>query len=99
MGRGGALVESMTFNRMVVGSTPVLAATLGPWAIDAEIYPTYTHGNICVSSCLKLCETINNVERKHFASAGRSSRVIQGRHSSDFGQGSRGGLQVVVDGS
>ena len=25
--RGGALVESMTFNRMVVGSIPALAAT------------------------------------------------------------------------
>ena len=27
MGRGGALVETMTFNRRVVGSTPALAAT------------------------------------------------------------------------
>jgi len=27
MERGGALVESMTFNRRVVGSTPALAAT------------------------------------------------------------------------
>jgi len=27
MGRGGALVEAMTFNRRVVGSTPDLAAT------------------------------------------------------------------------
>ena len=27
VGRGGALVESMTFNRRVVGSTPALAAT------------------------------------------------------------------------
>ena len=26
-GRGGALVETMTFNRRVVGSTPALAAT------------------------------------------------------------------------
>ena len=26
-GRGGALVETMTFNRRVVGSTPTLAAT------------------------------------------------------------------------
>ena len=26
-GRGDALVETMTFNRMVVGSTPALAAT------------------------------------------------------------------------
>jgi len=32
MGRGGALVETMTFNRRVVGSTPALAATYGPWA-------------------------------------------------------------------
>jgi len=27
VGRGGALVETMTFNRSVVGSTPALAAT------------------------------------------------------------------------
>ena len=27
MGHGGALVETMTFNRRVVGSTPALAAT------------------------------------------------------------------------
>ena len=27
LGRGGALVETMTFNRRVVGSTPALAAT------------------------------------------------------------------------
>jgi len=27
MGRGGALVESMTFNRRVVGSTDALSAT------------------------------------------------------------------------
>src|SRR6218665_1812920 len=32
VGRGGALVETMTFNRRVVGSTPALAATEGPWA-------------------------------------------------------------------
>ena len=32
MGRGGALVETMTFNRRVVGSTPALAAMQGPWA-------------------------------------------------------------------
>jgi len=32
VGRGGALVETMTFNRRVVGSTPALAATQGPWA-------------------------------------------------------------------
>src|SRR6218665_3127054 len=32
VGRGGALVETMTFNRRVVGSTPALAATYGPWA-------------------------------------------------------------------
>ena len=30
VGRGGALFESMTFNRRVVGSTPALAATWGP---------------------------------------------------------------------
>ena len=30
VGRGGALVETMTFVRRVVGSTPTLAAT--PWA-------------------------------------------------------------------
>ena len=27
VGRGGALVETMTFNQRVVGSTPALAAT------------------------------------------------------------------------
>ena len=27
VGRGGALVETMSFNRRVVGSTPALAAT------------------------------------------------------------------------
>ena len=27
VGRGGALLESMTFNRRVMGSTPALAAT------------------------------------------------------------------------
>jgi len=27
VGRGGALVEAMVFNRRVVGSTPALAAT------------------------------------------------------------------------
>jgi len=27
LGRGGALVEAMTFNRRVVGSTPALAVT------------------------------------------------------------------------
>jgi len=27
VGRGGALVEAMTFNRRVMGSTPTLAAT------------------------------------------------------------------------
>jgi len=32
VGRGGALVESMTFNRRVVGSTPALVATSGPRA-------------------------------------------------------------------
>ena len=32
VGRGGALVEPMTSNRRVVGSTPALAATQGPWA-------------------------------------------------------------------
>jgi len=32
VGRGGALVEMMTFNRRVVGSTPALAVTEGPWA-------------------------------------------------------------------
>ena len=32
VGRGGALVEAITFNRRVVGSTPALAATQGPWA-------------------------------------------------------------------
>ena len=30
--RRGTLVETMTFNRRVVGSTPALAATYGPWA-------------------------------------------------------------------
>ena len=32
VGHGGALVESITFNRRVVGSTPALAAMYGPWA-------------------------------------------------------------------
>ena len=32
VGRGGALVESIPFNRRVVGSNPALAATQGPWA-------------------------------------------------------------------
>ena len=32
VGCGGALVESITFNQRVVVSTPVLAATSGPWA-------------------------------------------------------------------
>ena len=31
VGRGGALAETMTFNRRVVGSIPALAATQGPW--------------------------------------------------------------------
>ena len=32
VGRGGALVEAITFNRRVVGSTPALAVTvLPPW--------------------------------------------------------------------
>ena len=30
VGRGGALVESITFNQRVVGSTPALAVTQGP---------------------------------------------------------------------
>ena len=30
--RDGALVESITFNRRVVGSTPALAIMQGPWA-------------------------------------------------------------------
>ena len=30
VGRGGALVETTTFNRRVVDSNPALAATLGP---------------------------------------------------------------------
>ena len=32
LGHGGALVESIAFNRRVVGSTLALAATYGPWA-------------------------------------------------------------------
>src|SRR6218665_3543897 len=32
VGHGCALVESIAFNRKVVGSTPALAATCGPWA-------------------------------------------------------------------
>src|SRR6218665_2173086 len=31
VGRGGALVETTTFDRWVVGSTPGLDATWGPW--------------------------------------------------------------------
>ena len=36
MGRGGASVEAMT-QRRVVGSTPALAATWGPWASPLPI--------------------------------------------------------------
>ena len=32
VGHGGALVEAITLNRRIVGSTPALAAMLGPWA-------------------------------------------------------------------
>ena len=32
VGRDGALVESITFNRGVVGSTPALPVMYGPWA-------------------------------------------------------------------
>src|SRR6218665_249571 len=32
VGRDGALVEAITFNRRVVGSTTALAVTYGPWA-------------------------------------------------------------------
>src|SRR6218665_4001889 len=32
LGHDGALVDSITFNRRVVGSTPSLAVTSGPWA-------------------------------------------------------------------
>ena len=32
VGCGGVLVETMTFNRRVLGSTPTLATTQGPWA-------------------------------------------------------------------
>src|SRR6218665_3262685 len=32
VGRGGALVESMPFDRRVVSLNPALAATKGPWA-------------------------------------------------------------------
>ena len=32
VGRGGALVESIAFNRRVVGSTPALAVRYGFWA-------------------------------------------------------------------
>src|SRR6218665_2857947 len=32
VGHGGALDKPMTLNRRVVGSTPALAATQGPWA-------------------------------------------------------------------
>ena len=32
VGRDGALVESISFNWRVVGSTPALAVTYGPWA-------------------------------------------------------------------
>ena len=37
MGRGGALVESLPFNRRVVGSNPVLATTKGSWAAWVQI--------------------------------------------------------------
>ena len=33
VGRGGALVESMPFDRRVVGSNPALAETFGPWQV------------------------------------------------------------------
>ena len=32
VGRDDALVEAITLNRRVVGSTPALAVTQGPWA-------------------------------------------------------------------
>ena len=32
VGHGGALVESIAFNRRVVGLTPTLATMYGPWA-------------------------------------------------------------------
>ena len=32
LGRGGTLVDSMPLDRKVVGSNPILAATLGPFA-------------------------------------------------------------------
>src|SRR6218665_315964 len=32
VGRGDALVESIPFDRRVVGSKPALASTYGPWA-------------------------------------------------------------------
>ena len=32
MGHVGSLVQSIAFNWRVVGSTPTLAAMLGPWA-------------------------------------------------------------------
>src|SRR6218665_630145 len=37
VGRSGALVETMTFNRRVVGSTPALAATWGSWASPLSV--------------------------------------------------------------
>ena len=33
VGRGGAMVDTMNFNRRVVGSNPTLAAMQGPWQV------------------------------------------------------------------
>ena len=38
VGHGGTSVKSMTLNRRVVGSTPALAARLGPSASPKDLY-------------------------------------------------------------
>src|SRR6218665_978754 len=47
-GRGGALVESMPFDRNVVGFNPALAATQGPWWASPSLAVA------CSSSACKL---------------------------------------------
>src|SRR6218665_422401 len=42
VGRGGTLVDSMPFDRKVVGSNPILAARQGPWASPSlTVYNIY----------------------------------------------------------
>ena len=52
MGRGGTLVETMTVNRKVevVGSTPALDATQGPWASPLPAVNNNNNNNFRVSN-------------------------------------------------